>query len=465
MKEEKNIAFEPVFEDKLVQTMLVDHDFSEQIFEVIDPIYFEQDYTKAFAKILRDYYFDYETFPSSELLPSIVEKNISNSLTVKRCNNFLEKIKKKPLNGDIEYVKDRSLEFFRMRSILETLESEVFPRITEGTGKLEEIIPIIEKSISKGTDRDIGYEYHDDEEDRFNEEIVKTVPSPWTAINKFLKGDGFGEKRVVTFIAPPGAGKSSLLVNCGKSALLQGLTVVHYTFELDKYEVASKYDASITGFEIETLSANKSGVLLSLRAKLPEDAKLFIKEYPVRGASVQTIKSHLSKLKLRGIVPDLIIIDQGGNLKSIRKNNEERFNLSDNWLDMKNLAQLMKVPVLTAHQVNRTGYNDDIILPDQIAGCFDILGTTDIMITMARSVSQKKNGLGKIYFAKNRQGKDGIILGYAINGNTAQIDIFEMTDEMEEIFEEEKLKAEHGENITIAGKLNKFIEKRKEEKL
>lgn len=454
----KESAFEPVFEEKLIQTILVDHVFGEQIFEVLEPDYFGENHTRAFAKTLKNYYSTYESFPSNELLPSIIEKEEKDPVINKRCRAYLKKIQETPLNGDLEYVKEKSLEFFKLQDLLNTFQTQVFPRIEAGAGKLEEIVPIIEKSINRGTDNDIGYEYHEDEEDRFNEETKKVIPTIWKDVNKILKGGGFEEKRLITFIAPPGAGKSSCLVNVGKGALLQGKTVVHYTFELDKYEIAEKYDASITNFSIDEIVGNKELVLLSLREKLPENAKLIIKEYPVRGASIQTIKAHLSKLKLKDIVPDLIIIDQGGNLKSSQKNKEERFNLSDNWLDMKNLAQTYEVPVITAHQVNRTGYREDVIYPDQIAGCFDILGTTDVLITMARNIEQKNSGMGKMLWAKSRQGKDGIILGYAFNGSTAQVDIFEMTPEMEEIFEEEKMKTEDNQSVDLARKLGRYLD-------
>jgi hypothetical protein len=324
-------------------------------------------------------------------------------------------------------------------------------------------VPIIQKAIVKGTENDVGYEYHLDEEERFNIENLETIPTPWKVLNDMLKGGGWGVGRVVTLIAPPGAGKSTYLVNCGKEALIQGHTVVYYTFELSWREIAEKFDASITDIEIDNIAESKEEVLSRLKSKLPDDSRLIIKEYPVRGASIQTIKAHLAKLKLRGIIPGLVIIDQGSNMKSVAKNKEERFNLSDNWLDMKNLAQILQIPVLTAHQVNRTGYNDDIILPDQIAGCFDILGTTDILITMARSATQKALGLGKMYIGKNRQGKDGVILAYAINTAKCLIELFELTEAVEQMFADHNEDMVEEEKQSLKTKLNSFIKKREPE--
>lgn len=460
---EKQTAFDPAFEEKLIQSILIDHDFGEQIMEVMDPDYFDMVHTETFSSVLKRYFNKYETFPSADLLPSIIGEDVSNPMVLKKCNKFLEKIQNKPLNGDLEYVKERALEFFRKQHITKTLSEDVLPLLSGETSRLEEILPIIQKALTKGTENDVGYDYFDDEEDRFNIELEKTVPTCWSIVNKMVKGGGWGEGRVVTFIAPGGAGKTTCLVNCGKAALLEGMTVVYYTFELSWREIAEKFDATLTDTEIGDIPGSKKEVLACLKAHVPPGARLIIKQYPVRGASIQTIKAHLAKLKLKGTVPHMIIIDQGGNMKSSTRNNkEERFNLSDNWLDMKNLAQVQKVPVVTAHQVNRTGYNDDLILPDQIAGCFDIIGTTDILITMARNIAQKQLGLGKMLFAKNRQGKDGVVLAYAMNSAKAHIEVFELTEAVEEMFSKAATEQAASAERNLSNKLESYVMKKRE---
>lgn len=788
--------FDEIFEEKLIQTILVDHDFGKMMMEVFDPIYFDKPHTEALASVLKSYYCQYETFPSNDLIPAILDKEVSNPIILDKTKKFIKKIQSRPLNGDIDYVKEKALEFFRLQHILVTIKEEVFPRIEQGVGKVEEIVTLIEKAVNKGTDNDLGYDYINDDEERFNEENIETVPTGWDAIDKRTRGGGFGKKRLITLLAPPGAGKcfakgtkilmydgsiknvedvkigdelmgpnsrprnvlsttsgkenmwritptkgdswecneshilslvdsltgkihnlsireylklpnyrkeklkqyrskciqfskkdliiepymmglwlgdgsknsaavttadfeienylkeyadkfnynfkvytkkgnkastfrltkprgvclkenllvrefkkavidnekrilknylinseknrleilaglidtdgnlshsgfeittkykglsedilflarslgfaaycsikhnkefnrdyyrifisgdcsiiptrikrkkaekrnqikdvlrtgikienlgpgeyfgfsvagddslfllgdftvvhnSSLAVNIGKAALFQGKTVVHYTFELDWREIAEKYDASISGVEINHLSGNKKNVLLKLKAKLPEGARLIIKEYPIRGASIQTIRNHLAKLRLQGIIPDEVIIDQGGHLKSSQPNKENRHNLSNNWIEAKRLAQTEKLPVIILHQINRTGYNEELITLDMVAECFDIIGHSDIVLTLARNLAQKKAGLGKILLGKNRQGEDGVVLAYGIDGSRALIDIFEFTDEIDAIMQEQKEEAERNENQSLAARIEKFRTKLEQKK-
>lgn len=456
---DKNKVFDPIFEEKLIQAILVENEFGEQIMEVMDADYFDVIHTKTLADILKNYYFQYETFPSAELLPAILQKEVVNPMALKRCEKYLERIQKSPLNGDMEFVKTNALEFFRKQHITKTLSDDVLPLLEGETSKLDEILPVIQSALNKGTERDVGYEYEQDEEVRFTEEEIKYCKTPWEIINNILNG-GWGWKRLVTFIGSSGAGKSHQLVNVGKGALLEGKVVVHYTLELDFIEVARRYDASITGIEINDIPGNKQKVLFDLKNKLPEGARLIIKEYPMKGASIQTIKSHLSRLKLKGIVPDLIVIDYGDLLRTVDNPKEKRHGLEAIWMDMKSLAQTLKIPVITATQTNRTGYNDDLITPDQVSEDFSKIMHSDIIITMARNMAQKQMGIGKMYIAKNRQGRDGQILAYAINTAKCLIEVFELTDEIEKIFEQNAMEQIANEESSLKGKLDSYLKKK-----
>lgn len=419
--QETNQNFTPDFEEKIIQAILSDTNFGEQIFEVLDHNLFDLKYIQKMTEIIKNYYLKYEAFPTLSLLEAICQHEVSNAVLRKQCADYLDKIKSKPLNGDSQYVKDKSLSFFRTQSVKNALLSEVVPRL--GKENLDEILPIIQNAINKGTNRDVGYEYTLDDEKRFKEEVELKVPTKWKVLNEKLDG-GFGQGRLVTLIGGSGVGKSSLLVNVGVGALLstdKPRTVVHYTLELGDMETARRYDAAITNVEINSVVNQKNKVLSVLKSKLPEGSNLIIKEYPMKSASIQTIKAHLSRLKLKSINPDIIIIDYGDLLSSVESHREERFNTSSIWGDMKRLSQELKVPVITATQSNREGYNDDILTPDKVSEDFKKIMHSDVIITISRT--------HKILLAKNRQGKDGIVLGAKIDLSKCFIEIFEQPDE------------------------------------
>lgn len=454
---ENKKAFDRLFEEGIPHAMLIDNQWAEQLIEVFHEENFTLLHTREIAKILRDFYFNHKTFPSVSLLESIVNKEMSDETLKKRCLDYINKIKAHPLNGDIDYIKEKSLEFFRLQTVANCLSDEILPRIESGEN-LEDIVSIFQKAVQKGTNRDIGYEYHDDEDLRFIDSNETKIPSGWEYLNEILSG-GWGEKRLITFIGPAGAGKSSLLVGAGAGALMAGKTVVHYTLELDELDVARKYDACLTGIEINSITGSKAKVLAGLKSKLPPEAKLVIKEYPMKSASIQTIKSHIARLKIKNIVPDLIIIDYGDLLRNVETSSreEKRHGLESIWQDMKALAQTLKTPIVTATQTNRSGYESDVIMPDQVSEDFSKIMTSDIVITLARNMAQKIAGFGKMYLAKNRQGKDGIIYAYSIDTSRCKIEMFELTADIEaEMNPEEKPKTEN-----IKDKVTSFLASRK----
>lgn len=458
MSEEKKISFDSAFEEKIPQAMIVDNQWAEQLMEVLNEDLFNLAHTKKLAEILKTHYYSYKVFPSMNLLESIVKRDIDDLLLSRKCQSYLAKMQQNPLNGDIEYVKDKALEYFRLQTVAKALSEEILPRIESGQN-LEDIVSIFQTAVSKGTSRNLGYDYNDDEEKRFLDIKENKVPSRWKFLDNIL-GGGWGEKRLITWIGSAGAGKSSALVECGVGALMANKVVVHYTLELDELEVARKYDASITDTEINEVCNNKDKVLNSLKQNLPPGARLIIKEYPMKSASVQTIKSHLARLRLKDIIPDLIIIDYGDLLRNADQSNpreEKRHGLEAIWQDMKALAQVLGIPVVTATQTNRSGYNAELITPDQVSEDFSKIMTADVIITMARNMLQKIVGVGKMYIAKNRQGRDGQIFAYSLNTAKCKIEMFELTEDVEKQMDGEPV----NEVEDVKSKIERFMKERK----
>lgn len=197
----KKIAFTHDFEKKVVQAILTDEIYAEQIMDVLEPDLFELSATKQVSSILRNYYYKYNKFPSTSLLKNIIETESNSEVVKKECLTLLLNMISHPLNGDIDYVKDKSLMFFRTQHVKNALSDSVLPKLEDGAN-LDDIVPIIQQAVSKGTNRDLGMDYLSDES-RFIEEETLKIPTPWAQINSVLNG-GFGQKRLVTFIGSSG---------------------------------------------------------------------------------------------------------------------------------------------------------------------------------------------------------------------------------------------------------------------
>ena len=109
--------------------------------------------------------------------------------------------------------------------------------------------------MKAGANQDIGLEYLKDVKLRYEESARITIPSPWPAFNELVDG-GIGKGELIIFVAGPGAGKSTSMINVGAHLLKLGKTVVHYTMELSEPYVAQRYDSVVTGIATANLKYN-----------------------------------------------------------------------------------------------------------------------------------------------------------------------------------------------------------------
>jgi len=67
----KTFKFDKSFQDKIVQSMVIDHPWAAQFLEVLELDYFGYAYLKLVASSYIKYYKKYKEFPSQELVLSL----------------------------------------------------------------------------------------------------------------------------------------------------------------------------------------------------------------------------------------------------------------------------------------------------------------------------------------------------------------------------------------------------------
>ena len=256
------------------------------------------------------------------------------------------------------------------------------------------------------------------------------VSTGWKLIDDITNG-GLGNSELGVVIAPTGAGKSMVLVHLGAQAIKEGKTVVHYTLELQDMSIGLRYDSCLTGVPINDLPVFKEEVYEKVSNF---GGRLIIKEYPSKTASTNTIKTHLEKLKTRGIDVDMVIVDYADLLRPKRVEREKRHELETMYEELRGLAQEFKCLFWTASQTNRSGLNAEIITMEAISEAFNKCFVADFICTVSRTIEDKTANTGRMFVAKNRQGYDGMIYPLFMDTSNVKIKVFEPTNEtVEEI--------------------------------
>jgi len=437
------------FQVKVISSLLTDRIFLQQVSDIMSPDYFESQANQWIVETIKTYFVDYGSIPTLDVFKIKTQEESSDILKTSIIDNLRE-VFKYVESDDLDFVKEESLKFCKNQEIKKAIMDSVD---LLKRGQYEDIKKRIDEAMKAGADKDIGYEYLLGVAERYTDNVRNTMPTCWPLIND-LAGGGFGKGELIIFVAGPGGGKSTAMMNIGAHIIKKGLRVVHYTMELTEAYVSQRYDAVITGIATQNLKYHIEDIETELKKISGE---LIVKYYPTKTASVSSLKAHMDKLILQGKKPDIVIVDYADLLRGSGKAGRDALHqeLENIYEDLRGLAGEYEVPVFTASQANRSSAESDIITGEQVASSFAKIMIGDFVISLSRKVTDKIAGTGRWYVIKNRFGPDGLTLPSRLNMSNGRIDIFEETSVQGK---ETKKTMENGDEILRKSLATKFKE-------
>ena len=442
------------FQEKIFQGLASDKDWAAQMQEVMQPDYFDLKYLRYLCDKYFSYYSDYRCFPTMQLLIQIVKDDLkagSDILLRDQVVAFLQRMRMNQNPEDLPYVKDKSLQFCKRQAFKEALTNAV--ELVQGE-QFESVVDLMRKAVSVGMPHSIGHDFFEDLEARFHEIQRITTPTGIKELDtKEVLDGGLGRGELGVIVAPTGVGKSHWLVAMGAEALRRGKTVVHYTFELSETLTGKRYDANICDIPCSDLIDHKKNVIETYEKG--EFGKLIIKYYPTRTASVNTIRNHLEKLKLRNYWPSVVIIDYADVMKSTKAYEAMRHELQLIYEELRQLAADFNVPVWTASQSNRTGANADYVGLENMGESYGKAQVSDVVLGLSRKPEEKASGFARLFVAKNRAGMDGLHIPIKIDTSKSIFKVLSDSD-----FEEYEMTSDPKKKL---GKIWEKVKRAKEE--
>ena len=411
-----------IFQEKIFQGLLSDHKWAAQIYEVMNPEFFDVRYLSYLTQKYFSYFKKYKCFPTLTLLITIIKDDLAENDDVilrEQIVEFLHRIKMNPDRGDIKYIKDKSLDFCKRQVFKGALEKAVGLIQTDD---FESVLGLMKEAVSVGLPHTVGHDFFDDIDARFIKMNRQACPTgiPRLDDNDILRGGlGRGELGVIT--ANTGVGKSHFLVAMGANAMRIGKSVLHYTFELTEHAVGIRYDSNLCGIASNEVQDKKDYVLKKYKEQ--ELGRLIIKEYPTGSATVVTIRNHIEKLMLRGFVPSVIIIDYADIMRSTKHYDALRHELKFIYEELRNMAMDLNVPIWTASQANRDSASANIVGLENMSEAYGKAMVADLVLSLSRKPMEKSTNTGRLFIAKNRAGKDGLLFPIHIDTSRSIIKI------------------------------------------
>lgn len=402
------------FQLKVLGSLLTDKKFLLNVRDVLKEDYFDADSHKWIINNIMDYFDKYHTTVTMDVLKVELQK-LDNEILVVALKEELRN-SYAATQDDLEYVQEEFLGFCKNQEMKHAILSSA-DLLKEGD--FDGIRNMVEKAMKAGMDKNMGHEYNKDIESRYRENYRPTVPTPWPLMNDGIQG-GWGPGDLVIVFGNPGGGKSWTMVAAAAHAVKMGFNVNFYTLELGEDYVGKRFDCYFTGYSIDEVNKHRPEV-----EKIVKNlkGKLIVKEYPPKGATVNTIKSHIQKCIDMDHKPDMIVIDYVDYLRAPSKGKfaERKDEIDDVFIATKGLAKEFQIPVLTPSQVNRMGAKDSVIEGDKAAGSYDKMMVADICLSLSRQKEDKVLGTGRIHVMKNRYGQDGMTYDVDMDTNNGHI--------------------------------------------
>ncbi|MED5485781.1 MAG: DnaB-like helicase C-terminal domain-containing protein, partial [Candidatus Thermoplasmatota archaeon] len=236
----------------------------------------------------------------------------------------------------------------------------------------------------------------------------KKIPFDLEFFNKVTQG-GLSSKTLNVALAGTGVGKSLFMCHVASSALSQGNSVLYITLEMAEERIAERIDANLLNIKLDDLKSLPKSMydkkIEDLKTKV--SGRLIVKEYPTAAASTNHFRSLLNELNLkRNFKPDIIFIDYINICASSRIRPGQYVN-SYSYIksiaeELRGLAVEFGVPILSATQTNRQGFqNTDVGLEDT-SESFGLPATADFMFALITNEKLEEAGQILIKQLKNR---------------------------------------------------------------
>lgn len=428
------------FQLKLFWQILTEPEFAEKIINNLNVDYFDDlNYKKLFLTITQ-YYEEYGHIPNinnKSIYHAIKKFNSSNSIEEEIITEIIKQIvywnesvlnQKTPYDGDI--IQKETFVFIKQQEYRKISE-QILRKVRTGEIKSKKVIHEIEEEFSKinriGDEENYGVVLTENIKSAFDKDFRQTIPTGIKVIDELTAG-GLGKGEIGLILAASGVGKSTILTKIANSALEDGKNVLQIIFEDTEDEIRRKHFTIWSKIPLSELSERKEEAEKIITEKIKSiKNKLIIKKFDEDETTLIDIKNWIESYQKKfGIKFDMVVLDYLDCLDSHKKTTDQNQAELAIVKMLISMASKMDIPIWSALQANRQGFNAELIDQTQMGGSIKRAQKTHFLMSIAKTADQKRLGTANISILKARFASDGHIFKDCIfNNNTMEIRILE----------------------------------------
>lgn len=384
-------------------------DFSRKVVPFIKPEYYKEQEDRVIFNIVSTYLTKYNRIPTKEAIYIDLSnyQNISDSVfeDVKKVLGELECDE----NTDINWLVDQTEKWCQDRAIwnavtksMEILDDETKKIQRDGIPKL------LEEALGVSFESDLGHDYIDDAEDRFDfyNNVEARIPFDIEILNKITAG-GLPGKTLNMFMSPPHGGKTRIMTHMAAYNLTCGKNVLYITLEMAAEWIAQRVDANLLNVPLGELASMPKESFLKKISRIKGKGRLKIAEFGEGAVGAAHFRHLLHELKIKqNFVPDIIYVDYLNLCLSTRVKLGSSVNTNTYIInvaqELRGLAKELNVPIVSATQTNRGGATSSDLEMGDIAESFGLNGTLDFFIAIINTDELREMGQVMFKQLKNR---------------------------------------------------------------
>ena len=226
--------------------------------------------------------------------------------------------------------------------------------------------------------------------------------------NKITEG-GLSNKTLNIALAGTGVGKSLFMCHMASACISNGQNVLYITLEMSEERIAERIDANLMNIPIMDLKDLSKPMFDDRIGKVNDkiEGRLIVKEYPTASAHSGHFKALIDELKLkRNFHPDIVFIDYLNICTSSRFKPGSSANsytiIKSIAEELRGLAVELDVPIFSATQTTRGGYNSSDVELTDTSESFGLPATADLMFAIISTEELEQMGQLMIKQLKNR---------------------------------------------------------------
>lgn len=385
------------FESILLFNALTDQEFLSSIISYLDPSFFNDKNIGRVMKSLSDFFIERGAVPTLS--------EIRVRLTSEEDKKALGEVKLKLSQIEGPFNKDELIEntekFLKERHVYKTILN-VAENFSNQTVKIEEVLVDFEKAYNISLKENLGHWYFEDIDKHIKDlvAVYKPIPTGWKFFDDKTEG-GLFPKTLVVFAGQVNVGKSIVLGNITTNLLLANKNVLLISLEMSEFMYSKRISSQLTQIphgELKTYTEELKEQVNHIKSNI--EGNLIVKEFPPKSVTVRHIDSYITKLKHKGFVPDIVVIDYVNLIHPIAKNLNSYESVKEICEHLRGLAFKYDIPIVSATQLNRGSFNTASPGMEGISECIEV----NQMVTLRDGTIKR---IGDVEFGDQVTANDG----------------------------------------------------------